>query len=243
MNHSPESQRIDVSAAISSQWLADWVASWAGLYDAASDTRVLALAGTSPGYLKVQDLVTIFRWKLQPNHFVVAQRDILRYEAAHPGLVQSKTAAALVAVSDADALRCLRGLPQMKTAGTVAVASAVLMVLDPDRWSVMDKMANSSVVALRDMISAAKHLDPRLAKLAHLVGGYAPPLDNSARSEDWPTYMAICREIANLTGASLRVVDRALYKARGDLRAGGATASSEVRQVSWRAKLPAGRAN
>ena len=119
---------------------------------------------------------------------------------------------------NAEALRCLRGLPQMKTAGTVAVASAVLMVLDPDRWSVMDRMANKSLVALRNALSVSEEISHELGNLAYLISGFSPPVDYLARSEDWPRYMAICREIAQLTGVSLREVDRALYKARGDVR-------------------------
>jgi hypothetical protein len=223
MNHDPDLLEVELPVAVSSQGLAAWVALWSGRYKSESDTSVLALAATSRRHMLLQDLVTIFRWKLQPNHFVAARRSLLEYDADHPGWIRDKTEAACAASSDDEALRCLRGLPQMKTAGTVAVASAVLMVLDPNRWSVMDRMANKSLIALRDELSTSTVKSPELGMLTHLICAYAPPSDFSARSDDWAQYMAICREIAHVTVASLRTVDRALYKARGDLRLRGLT--------------------
>ncbi len=169
MKHNPDSREVDLSVAVSGQGLAAWVASWSGRYDSDSDASVLAMAETSRRHLLVQDLVTIFRWKLQPNHFVAARRSLLEYDADHPGWIKDKTEAACVASSDDEALRCLRGLPQMKTMGTVAVASAVLMVLDPSRWSVMDRMANMSLAAFGDVLSTSAVKDPELGILTHLI--------------------------------------------------------------------------
>jgi hypothetical protein len=77
-----------------------------------------------------------------------------------------------------------------------ALGSALLMTMDPQRWTVLDQRAAASINAI----------------------GYTDvPLD-SQDLRAWLPYLRACRDIHNRTGESLREVDRALYAAKGDIR-------------------------
>lgn len=186
-------------------------------YNPEDDSKVIKIANSHQGYLTAQDLRTIFQWKLQPNHFVGAERSLIEFDSVNKGEIKRKTKLVLSAETDQEALMILKGLPQMKTKESVAVASCLLMVLDMNRFTVMDRRANETLVALRGSIQRAKSIQANLCKLQDLLQFYNPPENFIARSQDWPKYMAICRELSKATKLTLRDVDRALYSASGHL--------------------------
>lgn len=189
----------------------------ASLYNPEDDSKVIKIANRHPGYLKATDLQTIFKWKLQPNHFVGAERSLFDFDSVNRGEIRRKTKLVSSAKTDQEALLVLKGLPQMKTKESVAVASCLLMVLDIDRFTVMDRRANETLVALRETFRSAKSIQTNLCELRDLLSSYNPPDNFIARSQDWPHYMAICRELSQQTQLTLRDIDRALYSASGTL--------------------------
>ena len=189
----------------------------ASLYNPEDDSKVIQIANRHPGYLKATDLQTIFKWKLQPNHFVGAERSLFVFDSVNKGEIKRKTKLVYSAKTDQEALLVLKGLPQMKTKESVAVASCLLMVLDISRFTVMDRRANETLVALRETFRSAKSIQTNLCELRDLLRSYNPPDNFIARSQDWPHYMAICRELSQQTQLTLRDIDRALYSASGRL--------------------------
>lgn len=187
----------------------------ASLYNPEDDSKVLEIANRHAGYLKVTDLQTIFKWKLQPNHFVGAEQSLFDFDSLNKGEIKRKTKLVSSAKTDQEALLILRGLPQMKTKESVAVASCLLMVLDIDRFTVMDRRANETLVALRETFKSANSVQSNLYELRDLLTSYCPPDNFIARSQDWSQYMAICRELSKQTQLTLRNIDRALYSASG----------------------------
>jgi hypothetical protein len=93
------------------------------------------------------------------------------------------------------------------------------MCLDPNRWTVIDVNANAALVCLKNTIGGqSNNATNPLYELAVRLNGYAPVADADGKYQatavDWPTYVAICRTIAQMTLRSLRTVDRALQQAR-----------------------------
>ena len=197
--------------------LINWLDTFRQDYPIQEDEPVLRIARNDPDYLSKMDLETIFRWKLQPNHYVSASRQLNMYEAMSKGEIRRKTHLAKFAASDEEALDALRGLPQMKTRDSVAVASCLLMVLDHQRFTVMDRRANESLVALGNHFTKIKKVDKSLAALAANLATYNPPAGFLAVASQWPAYMGICRLISGIAELPLREIDRALYTSSGNL--------------------------
>ena len=176
----------------------------------------MSLTQSVSGSLNADNLRQIFEWKLQANHRARALTSLAQYELVNPGEVQSKTAEALVADDDAGALLALRGLPQAKSTHSVAVASCLLMCLDPQRWSVIDRRALTSIMFLKSTLFTD---GGPLNDLRKFMSSFEPPIDKEGRfvahSKDWPIYMRICREIREVTGLTLREIDRGLYESNG----------------------------
>jgi hypothetical protein len=189
----------------------------ASAYNPEDDSKILKIANENKGYLTVKDLRVIFKWKLQPNHFISAERQLVEFDDSHKGEIKRRTSLIASAESDHHALSILRGLPQMKTAPSVAVASCLLMVLDMNRFTVMDRRANETLVELKRAILGERSIARELRELRKLLLSFDPPANYLARSQDWPKYMAICRELSNTTRLTLREIDRALYSASGKL--------------------------
>jgi len=189
----------------------------ASAYNPEDDSKVIKIANEHKGYLTAKDLRVIFKWKLQPNHFISAERQLMEYDSSHRGEIKQRTRLIVSSESDHHALSILRGLPQMKTGPSVAVASCLLMVLDINRFTVMDRRANETLVAIKKILLSEESPSKELTQLRNLLISYGPPSDYLARAKDWPTYMAICRELSNITGLTLREIDRALYSASGKL--------------------------
>ena len=195
-----------------------WIDYWSGKYPHATDGRVLAIAAGHQGFLTAQDVVVIFEWKLEPRYRAKAVAAISAFDAANPGELRRRTSSALAAKTDIEALRFLRGLPQMATIPSVAVASCLLMVLDRNRWTVIDRMANTALVELKKALSPLETRAGRLRDLYLALHNFNPVApDYLARDLDWGVYLIICREIARITQRDLRTIDRALYMSRGDL--------------------------
>lgn len=211
---------MTLTAASTPSDLRVWLDGWATKYPVVTDDQVMVIANSGAGSLGASDLRKIFQWKLQANHFVTADDSLIRFEKSNPGKIESRTMAALAAEGDAEALAALRGLPQMKTSGTVAVASCLLMCLDPERWTVIDRRAINSIALLKDIFRTLPGVHGALFKLMALLEKFDPPTDETgrflARAIDWPLYMDICREIQRLTGLTLRDIDRGLYEANGN---------------------------
>jgi len=197
--------------------LKEWQTVWAEQYPIQVDEPVLQIANPTCGYLTYSDLETVLKWKVQERYFVRAKRDLQHFVHTFPGQIEARTAMALAAPDDRTALEALRGLPAMKSSGTVAVASAVLMVLNTSRWSVMDRRANETLVALRSVFSVISDPTNPLFEVGRVLSEYFPPAGYVAVASDWPMYMHACRMIANLTDSDLRGTDRALYSAKGSL--------------------------
>jgi hypothetical protein len=202
---------------INPQDLKIWLRFLANEYNSTSDDPVLKIAKEHKGFLTQGNLIEIFKWKLQPNHFVQAEKRLKEYSSLNPKSIREKTANALLAKSDTQALESLRGLPQMKTKGTVAVASCLLMVLDMDKYTVMDRRANETLVALIPVVEKLATRHSQFSDLQQLLLSYTPPKGFLAVSRDWEKYMKICRELARLSGLKLRELDRSLYTSSGDI--------------------------
>jgi hypothetical protein len=198
--------------------LTQWLTEWSLLYPFGGDGLIRPVVRPRGGCLTPGELKIVMEWKIGDRFKQAAFDQIDAYEAANAGEISGKTALAMVATTDAQALQELRGLPQMKTRFVAAVGSAILMCLDPERWTVMDVNANAALVCLRDTLrSQAGNPNSPLHDLAVELSTFTPRRTTNgyeARTVDWPTYMSICRTIARTTMLSLRTVDRALQQAR-----------------------------
>lgn len=197
--------------------LSNWIQFHAEQYESSSDDVVLSIAENHNGYISKKDFLKILKWKLQPNHFVAAQKQVEEFHKAFPTAIREKTKSACSADHPELALKALRGLPQMKTKNSVAVASCVLMVLDKENYTVIDRRANESLHALKPIIKDIATRNIKVAYLCTQLTSLTPRVGFSAVAEDWVTYLDICRELSRISKVSLRQLDRALYQASGDV--------------------------
>ena len=196
-----------------------WIIEWTARYDVSSDDVLLPIAMPSSGF-DVDDLAVIYRWKLGKQWRTQAVKRLHSFALQNPGVIEASTAQALAATDDTAALASLRAISGMKTRQAVALGSAVLMVGRPTRWSVVDRMANASLVHLREVLSPqASSSDAPLHEMALTLANFKPAPDKSggypAVTKDWVAYMECVRAISKHTWLSLRTIDRALYASRG----------------------------
>ena len=195
-----------------------WIDYWSAKYPIASDIAINNIAATHFGSLSLNDLIVIFNWKLEARFQEKAIKQITGYDAINPGDIQRRTGQALAAETDFQAVELLRGLPQMATLPSIAVASSILMVLDQSRWTVMDRMANTSLMALKTALSPLETSAGALRGLYCALHNFNPQAPEFwARDLDWGVYLQVCREIVRLTSRELRTIDRALFESRGNL--------------------------
>jgi hypothetical protein len=199
--------------------LTQWLTEWSLLYPFSGDRTIQPVLWPAAGNFGAQELQIIFDWKLGNRWKAVAAAQVNTFDAANPGRIELMTGNALTAPNDAAALAALRGLPQVRGAQAVAVGSAILMCLDPNRWTVIDVNANDALVCLRNTIGGQRNNTTNpLYELAVPLWGFTPGANSNgnhpALAVDWPDYMAVCRTIARMTMLSLRTVDRALMQAR-----------------------------
>jgi hypothetical protein len=197
--------------------LTDWLRHFESKYEVESDDVVMSIANNKKGYLTPGEVEMVFRWKLQPNHFPRARHDLEIFESLHSGEVVRKTGLAFEAASDREALEALRGLPQVKMKSSVAVASCILMVLNVQSYTVIDRRANETLVGLKNYLIKNNSNASEMRSLKQFFSDFNPPENFEAKSKDWEAYMKICRELSELSGMTLRSLDRALYSAKGDL--------------------------
>jgi hypothetical protein len=199
--------------------LVHWLTEWSLSYDFKYDQKLKKILFPMSRCFSANDLKVILDWKLNRRWNTNTDDLIDKYVLANPGAIEHKSANAMEASDDGEALIALQGLPKMKTANLVGVRSSVLMCLDPTRWPVMDKNSNAALVCLRDTIKGqANRPYGSLAKLADQLSAYNPKINSMGShvpsANDWPHYVSIYRSIAELSLLSLRTIDRALYCAR-----------------------------
>ncbi len=157
-----------------------WIAAWAGRYDDAyDDARIGAITGkVAPTY---RDIEKVYRWK--------SARAIRHFESNPKALVTKRVRSALAEPDEAVALATLLALRGVKA----RMASAILAVFRPERYTVMDWRAWESLTR-HGLLSDVQGLSWQAA---------------------WPAYLAECRRIAGTNGVTLRELDRALWAAQG----------------------------
>jgi hypothetical protein len=159
-----------------------WIAAWAGEYDETyDDERIGTIMGkVDPTY---SDIEQVYRWK--------SARAIRYFEKNPKPLVTKRVRSALGEPDEAVALATLVELRGVKA----RVASAILAVFRPERYTVMDWRAWESL-SRHGLLSDLQALDWQAA---------------------WPGYLAECRRIAETNRVTLRELDRALWAAQGEV--------------------------
>jgi len=167
--------------------LRDWVRRWAVRYPSNEDAVLKELAGRE--YMDRGDMDIVIRWKFSADRRWLPgiQR---RLDQEPDGWIEELTRRAFASTDDLAALLILDVLAGVGP----AVASSVLMANDPDRYTVMDRKALSSLRAWKLLGLASKE----------------------ATAREWLDYLHACRRLRDITGESLRMVDRALYQADGN---------------------------
>ncbi|WP_146228250.1 hypothetical protein [Micromonospora sp. S4605] len=167
--------------------LTRWVTAWAQRYPAQYDKVLAPLHGAAA--LDRSALLMVIDWKFGNMAH--------RRARARAGLAQERdqaildiTAAARACVDDGAAMSVIQAISRVGP----ALGSALLMTMDPLRWTVLDGRAVKSIRAIG-------HND-------------VPP--GSQDRSTWLPYLFACRAVSDRTGKSLRDVDRALYQANGD---------------------------
>lgn len=159
-----------------------WIAAWAGQYDEAfDDDRIGPIVGKAePTY---RDVEQVYRWK--------SARAIGHFQKNPKPLVTKRVRSALEEPDEAVALATLVELRGVKA----RMASAILVVFRPERYTVMDWRAWESLT---------RH-------------GLLSDLQGMNWQAAWPGYLVECRRIADANRISLRELDRALWAAQGEV--------------------------
>lgn len=159
-----------------------WIDYWAGRYARDFDDEVLHEVGPRVRGRRCydrSDLLTVGKWK--------TARALSRLGSNTDEMIRDVTGTALAAPEPIQhlVLTLLNGV-------RVPVASALLMVWQPDVHTVVDVRAVNSLVANGEIADPA----PK---------PYPPYMD----------YLRVCRSISQRCGRSLRTVDQALFRANG----------------------------
>ncbi len=169
----------------------DIIKSIAAKYDAKHDLSVFADAFRCPivnrGYLNMAELVEIVRWK-SPRSETYAQRNSCEE-------VKEIT---LEAFADQDPCSAVRKLDCLHGVG-VRMASAILTVFDPCRYTVLDVRAWASLERLG------------LLRELGLCSSMSPD-----SAETYGAYLSACRRLAVAHGINLRTLDRCLWVLNGE---------------------------
>lgn len=154
---------------------AEFVARWSGAYPLNQDERdlldVTRPAVAARGYFRREDLIAVGRWK--------SPRSVTRLQANPDDDIEDITRVALAA-PDRLKHRLLHPLRGVHT----PVASALLTVWAPDRFTVVDFRAIETLRACGELTGPE-------------------PL--------YPAYVELCRTISERVGTDLRTLDRALW--------------------------------
>ena len=201
--------------------LTRWITEWSLNYNFGHDDQLKNVVRKRS--FEINDAITILRWKLQEDQVPDAKRALEGFDARYPGRIAAATQAAIAAPDDTTALGQLAGIPWLQGP---SVGTVVLMVGDPDRWTVSDVNANRTLVELREHLAhQAGQPNLELHEIAKTLANYLPTDASEgapgtkpryeASWKDWPNYMAAIREIQHATWLSLRTIDRAFYQCRG----------------------------
>lgn len=157
-----------------------WIEAWAAVYDAEYDDERIGpvLGKRRPSH---KDIERTYRWK--------NARGFRFFQDNDPVDVVRRVRAALDMKDEASALATLVELRGVQA----RVASAILAVFRPERYTVMDWRAWETL---------RQH-------------GLLSNLEDKTWQAAWPGYLAVCRRIKERSGVSFRDLDRALWAARG----------------------------
>jgi hypothetical protein len=179
--------------------LTDWVTSWAAAHNRSHDDQLRPLQGKPA--LDAADRQLLARWKFESNRARL-RRTLNLLARNEQSLADELTRRALACNDDLGAWL----IAQQILGFGPALASAMLMAYDRERFTVIDVRAFRSIVLLVQTGSLAGHdVDP-----GKLVRG-----GRFGAAGTWLAYLDACRALAMVTGCSLRDVDRALYVANG----------------------------
>jgi hypothetical protein len=166
---------------------AEWIDYWSKRYPPGYDEKVLNQVGPqvrARGYYLPADLLAVGEWKLRRSYWPKHKAEL---ESNSDERIRDITSAALAAPLP------IRHeiLTRLKGVGT-PVASALLMVWNPEEHTVIDVRARDSLVNNDEIANPAPDTYP-----------------------PYPQYLAACKAISQRCGRCLRTVDRALYEAKG----------------------------
>jgi len=152
------------------------------------------------GYLNMAELIEIVRWK-SPRSITYVQRNNAKQ-------VKNVT---LEAFADQDPCSAVRKLDRLHGVG-VRIASAILTVFDPCRYTVLDVRAWASLemLGLREL-------------------GLHPSMSPD-RAETYAAYLAACKRLALEHGVTLRTLDRCLWVLDGEPPGGRRTIPEKHRK-------------
>lgn len=170
--------------------LRDWVSCWSSKYPNAGAEDDLLADFSGIGCLTRPQAERLIDWKFQTDPRRRKRTHNL-FATESDDRIHEMTKRAFAGTGDYDALLACTSL---KGVGP-ATGSVFLMAQSPEKYTVIDVRALKSMRGL----------------------GRLPDGPADARVEDWGPYLAECRKIAEETGFSLRVVDRAMYMANGRL--------------------------
>jgi hypothetical protein len=176
-----------------------WISRWAAAYDHPHDIQLQPLAGKA--VLDIKDRALLARWKFQS--FPARLRRTLDLLAGNDQDQADEFSRRAVACND-DLGAWL--IAQRISGVGPALASAMLMAHDPERFTVLDVRAYRSIVLLAQTgLLPSYGIDPtRLTERARF-----------SAAETWLAYLHACRALARAVGCSLRDLDRALFAAKG----------------------------
>lgn len=167
--------------------LQSWIDIWSSRYPLDYDEILGAVAGKES--LGHDDAESLYHWKFRG---LWPKRKIEKMRAEPEERIRDLTRRSFSCEDELGALRIMTLVPGLSAAG----ASAVLAAQNPQRYTVMDVRALKSLIALGRWDGQRQ-------------GHYA-----SERS--WIEYLETCRKVSAEVDRSLRVIDRALWKANGD---------------------------
>ena len=168
--------------------LTRWVKAWAGVYAVSQDTVLKPLQGARA--LDRPAVLTLIEWKFNamPHRRANAKRGISK---ERDQVLVDVTKGACNCIDDGAALRIMTVLQGVGP----ALGSALLMALNPSRWTVLDVRALASIRAV----------------------GYESVPANAQNPRTWLPYLEACRDLEARTHEPLRSVDRALFAANGEV--------------------------
>jgi len=201
--------------------LADWIRYHASQYPTGSDSPIEGIWSPKSEYLTLAHIEIIAKWKLEARFVDQIVRKLREYDqlfpSDNPSSIVSKTHVAYLATtSDITALEALRPIPGTATKTSAAFGSCLLMVLRPDWWTVIDRRALETLIGLQSVLTPDSSLRRDFEMLSDAFLKFAPTC-TEASATVWPSYMSLCRQLANVCDVSLRTLDRALYSAKGSL--------------------------